>query len=73
MKITALVKPNSKKESVEKLADGSFRISVKEPALEGKANFAAARAIAEHFGVARSHVKIVSGLSSRRKVFDIVI
>jgi uncharacterized protein (TIGR00251 family) len=73
MKITALVKPNSKKESVEKLADGSFRISVKEPALEGKANTAAIRVVAKHFNVSRSNVKITSGLSSRRKVFDIVI
>lgn len=73
MKITVIVKPNSKKESVEELVDGGLRVSVKEPALEGKANTAAIRVVARHFNVSRSSVEIVSGLSSRRKVFDIVI
>ncbi|MDE2096761.1 MAG: DUF167 domain-containing protein [Patescibacteria group bacterium] len=73
MKITVIVKPNSKKESVEELVDGGLRVSVKEPALEGKANTAAIGVVAKHFNVSRSSVKIVSGLSSRRKVFDIVI
>ena len=73
MKITVIVKPNSKKESVEELADGGLKVSVKEPALEGKANTAAIRVVARHFNVSRSSVEIVSGLSSRRKVFDIVI
>lgn len=73
MKIAVLVKPSSKKEGVEERADGSFRVSVKEPALEGKANMAAIRVVAKHFNVSRSSVRIVSGLSSRKKVFDIVI
>lgn len=73
MKITALVKPNSKKEGVEEISGGILKISVKEPALGGKANIAAIRAVAKRLGVPSSCVQIVSGLSSRRKVFDIVI
>ena len=65
------VKPNANKESVERLSDGSFLVSVKAPAVEGKANTRLVKALAKHFDVAPSCVSIVSGASSRTKRVEV--
>ncbi len=71
MKIFVRAKPNSKNEKVEKINDAHFSASVKEPPQEGKANEAISGALARHFRVARSQIRLVSGHSSRQKVFEI--
>lgn len=71
MKITVKAKPGSREEWVEKLEDGSFVVSVKEPPIQGKANIAILKALATHFGVSPSEVRLVSGFSSKQKVFEI--
>jgi hypothetical protein len=67
------VKPSSKKENVEKLDETHYTVAVHEPPLEGKANKAVERALAEYFDISRSSVEIVSGLTSKIKVVEIVI
>jgi len=49
-----------------------FTVSVKEPAVGGKANRAIERALAEHFDVAPSRVRIVAGHVARDKVVEVV-
>ncbi len=71
MKIFADVKPKSKKQSIEKIDAAHFRISVKEPACEGKANHAVAKALAKHFDVPLSNVELRSGATAKHKLFDI--
>jgi uncharacterized protein (TIGR00251 family) len=71
MKIQVKVKPNSKTEGLSQEGD-SFIVKVKEPPKEGKANQAVIKLLAEHFGVPRSHVRILSGFRSRNKVIDVV-
>ena len=71
MRISVKVKTGAKIEKVEKLAGNNFRIWVKAPAKEGKANEAVLKVLAEYFDVASSSIKIVSGLTSRDKIFDI--
>jgi uncharacterized protein (TIGR00251 family) len=73
VKISVKVKPNAKKESVERMQDGSFLISVKAPAAEGKANARLVKVLAKHFGVAPSCISIVSGTSSRMKRVEIFV
>ena len=46
-------------------------VSVKERPVEGRANEAIARLLAKHFRVPRSQVRLVSGATSKRKVFEI--
>lgn len=70
MRIRVEVKPNSKAPVVEAVED-HLVVRVKEPPKEGKANEAVLRAIAEHFGVARRDVRLVSGESSRRKLVEL--
>jgi uncharacterized protein (TIGR00251 family) len=70
MKIQVKVKPNSKTQEVSQEGN-SFAVKVKEPAREGKANLAVIKLLAEHFGVPKSQVSIVSGLRSRTKVIEV--
>jgi len=70
MKIQVKVKPNSRTEEINKEGDG-FIVKVKEPPKEGKANQAVIKLLAEHFGVSKSQVRILSGFRSRNKVVDV--
>lgn len=84
MRITVIAKPGAKEAKIEqcKIAssptprnDGQMRclvVSVKEPAKEGRANWAIERALAAHFGVSPSRVRIVSGQTARTKVVEIL-
>ncbi len=69
MKLFVTVKPNSKKCFVRRDGNQQYTVFVHEPPLGGKANYAATRALAEHFDVASSLIRISSGVSGRRKVF----
>jgi uncharacterized protein (TIGR00251 family) len=70
MKIQVKVKPSSRTEEVSQEGD-SFIIKVKEPPREGRANQAVIKLLAEHFGVPRSQVRILSGFRSRNKVIEV--
>lgn len=72
MKISVHLKPNSRhREEVVTNDDGSLTIYTKAPAIEGRANVAAAKLLAKYFGVAPSKVRLVRGAASRYKVFEI--
>lgn len=71
MKIFVKAKPGAREEKVEKIDENNFAVSVKEPPVQGRANAAIARALAEHFKVGSSQVRLLSGFSSRQKVFEI--
>lgn len=69
MKLFVRVKTNAKMERVEELDPTHFKIAVKAVPVDGKANKAVAKALAKHLGVAVSRIELVSGASSRDKVF----
>ena len=69
MKIFVKAKPRSKEERVEKIDDTHFVVFVKEPPIQGRANTAITKALAEYFGVSVPSVRFVFGFSSREKVF----
>ncbi len=72
MKVSVLLKPNSRhREEVITNDDGSLTIYTKAPAIEGRANLAAAKLLAKHLGVASSRVKLLCGASSKYKIFEI--
>lgn len=72
MKIFVKAKPGAKEEKVKKIDETHFAVAVKEPAKEGRATEAIARALAGYFGVAPSRVRLLSGFVSRQKVFEII-
>ena len=72
MKTSVYLKPNSRhREEVVVGDDGLLTIYTKAPAIEGRANLAAVKLLAKHFGVAPSKVKLVRGATSKYKVFEI--
>ena len=72
MKFSIHLKPNSRhREEVVTNDDGSLMIYTKAPAIEGRANLAAVKLLAKHFGVSSSKVKLVRGTASKYKVFEV--
>lgn len=71
MRIFINAKPNAREEKVEKLNDAEFIVSVKEPPVQGRANAAIVSAIARHFRIRTSQIRIVSGHTARRKIVEI--
>jgi len=53
---------------VDGVVDGVLRARVGSPAVEGAANNALVRLIADELGVARRDVRIVAGATSRQKL-----
>ncbi len=73
MHIVVHARAGAKVERLEKMASGNiFKVWVKEPAVDGKANAAIVKALAAHFQVPRASVVLVSGLSARIKRFSIL-
>lgn len=71
MKIFVKAKPNAKEEEVLKVDENHFVVAVKEPPVNGKANRAIEKVIAEYFNVPPSRVSIISGRVSRQKIIEI--
>ena len=78
MKIFVKAKPGAKENRVTppplKLMqdeEGWYTVSTKERPVEGRANEAITKLLAEHFDISRSQVRLVSGATSKRKVFEI--
>ncbi len=72
MKIFVKAKPLARIESIEKIDETNFIVSVKEPPVEGKANRAIIRALADYFKIAPSRIRLTSGFSSKQKTFEIL-
>lgn len=79
MRISVKVKPGAKIEKVEKISEqllsekeADFKVWVKEPAKEGKANKAVIKALAKYFGVSKSAVNIISGAAAKQKIVEII-
>ena len=71
MRISVKVKTGAKIEKVEEDGKGGLSVFVKARPEKGKANSAVERAVAKHFGVSPSRIKISSGLTSKNKVLEI--
>ncbi|TXR52732.1 DUF167 domain-containing protein [Quadrisphaera setariae] len=72
MQVTVRAKPGSRRGPlVETDDDGTLVVHVRERAVDGVANAGLERALAEHFGVAPSRVRVVRGHASRTKRVDV--
>ncbi|MDR3547688.1 MAG: DUF167 domain-containing protein [Candidatus Pacebacteria bacterium] len=82
MKIVVKAKPRSQDEKVEQLTQPTlglgaaselliYKVSIKESPVDGKANEAIIRLLAEHFHTKAYNVRIVSGHTSKQKVVEI--
>lgn len=71
MRITVHAKPGSREPCITESEPAVFTVAVREPPIGGKANRAIIAALADHFNVSASQVRIVLGHASRHKVVDI--
>lgn len=71
MKISVVVKPGSKKGPLVEKTGDQLIVFVRERAVDGQANKVVNELLAKHFGVAKSHIEIVSGHSSKHKIVSI--
>lgn len=67
MKIFVKVKPNSKKDGVQKIDADRFSVLTKSPPREGRANIAVIEALSQYFDIPRSRIKILAGAKSKQK------
>lgn len=65
--LAIVVTPRASRTSLEVEADGGLRVRVAAPPVEGAANAAVLRLLADLLGVSRSRLEIASGASSHRK------
>ncbi len=71
-KVTVRIKPSSKKGSfIQPSLTGELLAYVREPAVDGKANKALIKLLADYYGVPKRAVSIASGHTSRIKIIAI--
>jgi uncharacterized protein (TIGR00251 family) len=72
VRINVKAKPGSKRGNlVTEMTDGSFEVHLREKPVDGKANEALIRVLADHFGVRQRDVSILTGASARLKIVEI--
>jgi len=72
MQIYCLIRPNSKIDKASLNADGSLRIKIKAPPVDGKANEYLIGYLAEIFDLPKKNIQIISGFTGSHKRINIV-
>ena len=72
MKVSVKVKPNAKIEKIEKLSETEFKVSLKAPPKDGKANAALIALLADYFDVPKKRITLLRGTSSKQKWVEIL-
>ena len=70
MKIFVTAKAGAKRAEVEEVDPTHFVIAVIQPATDNRANIAILKILAKHLDVAASSIHLLSGASSKKKVFE---
>jgi uncharacterized protein (TIGR00251 family) len=71
VRIDIYVQPRASKTCVAGMHDGHVKVRLAAPPVDGAANAALVEFVAERLGIAKSRVRVVGGISSRRKVLEI--
>jgi uncharacterized protein len=71
VRLEVYIQPRASKTELAGIHDGVIKIRIAAPAVENAANRALIEFIAQHLGIAKRCVRIVSGGASRRKILEI--
>ena len=63
--------PRARQNKVDIDSDDTYRVHITAAPVDGAANIAVVRAMAEYFNVPKSQIKIIRGETSRNKVVEI--
>jgi uncharacterized protein (TIGR00251 family) len=69
--IEVKVEPRSSKKGVAGVMDNVLKVKLTAPPVEGEANEQLIEVVSELTGVRKSNIRIIRGLSSKRKVLEI--
>ena len=67
------VQPRASKNEIAGIREGVVRVRLQAPPVEGAANEALVRFLADELGISSRQVRIVSGFGSRNKVVEVDI
>lgn len=70
-RICLYVQPGASQTQIAGRHDGLIKVRVAAPPVEGAANQALVEFVAKRLEIAKSRVRVVAGLTSRRKVLEI--
>ncbi len=70
MKLYIQVKPNAKANRVEKQDESHFKVQVKSPPTDGKANQAVIHLLSEYFNVPKSFFSLLRGGAAKNKIIE---
>ena len=65
------VQPRASKDEIAGVREGTLRVRLRAPPVDGAANQALVSFLADELGISRRQVRIVSGLGSRSKVIEV--
>ena len=71
MKIIVKAKPAARENKIEKIDESNYTVWVKEKPVNGQANAAIIKLLAEYFDISQSLVEIISGFMAKTKVIEI--
>lgn len=69
LKLFIYVQPGAKSTEIVGVHDGALKIRLNTPPLDGRANKALQKFLAQHFNVSTRSVVLVSGERNRKKIF----
>jgi uncharacterized protein (TIGR00251 family) len=70
-RLAVQISPNGKKSEIISVTENALRIRLQAPPVDGKANEALIRFIADMCDLPKSHVQITHGFTSRKKLLEI--
>ncbi len=70
-RVEVRVQPRASSNEIVGFRDGVLRVRLQAPPVDGAANDALVRFLADEFGVSRRQVRIISGFGSRNKVVEV--
>jgi len=71
LRISVKVTPRALKPGIRRIRDRDFKIKVKALPEKGEANKEVVEIVADYFNIPKSHVKIIRGHTTRRKIIEI--
>lgn len=71
MRIYIKVTPRSSQNEMVKISKGEYKAKLTAPPVNGQANKALIKLLADYFGVSKSSITIVGGKTAKTKIVDI--
>lgn len=72
MRIYIKVSPRSSRNEVVRVSEGEYKVKLTAPPVDGQANEALIKLLAEHFKVSKSCISIVGGKTAKIKIVDVL-